>query len=359
METEFKGCEVIYGDTDSVFVKLPRKADGSLMTQEEAWNMSNTIASFVNDVEFGNEPAIVIENEKMYFPFLSFDSKKKYIGRKYEGPDTPPKLEYKGVELSRRDIPGVTKKMVKAVLDEIIPIDVKPEETSIDQVRARVKPVLVEQMEKLRLNKFPLEDYLISKGYRDNTKSNTVSQVQMVRRLNDRISKGEQTATPVLSGQRVEYLIPVGRGKVFERAVDPDWFRQKNMEVDRQYYLTNQIIKPLSRLLVYVYDIMQMARIYEGELQVQQAKIMTNTFMERTEPLSKFYTLGHPKKIKTTTKKKRKQMSLSKFFDFENSTTTMTRTMTKHIKKKSRKKETRTTSTTSKSGRCKPIHEFF
>ena len=266
---------LVVHNTDSVFVKMKtaeadaKAADNaSMMTQAEAWEKAEEVANFVNDVEFKNEPNIIIENEKLYYPFLSFDKKKKYIGRKFEGPASAPKLEYKGVELSRRDIPKVTKTIVMQVLQQIIPLDV--EDTSIETVRRRVRPVLLAGLRRLLDDGYALDDYLICKSYRDNTKSDTVAHVRMVQRLNRRIEKGLQLATPVLSGQRVEYLVAQGKGKVCDRAVDKGWFLQKQMRIDRHYYMTQQIIKPLQRLVEYFFQLSSVEKAFADRLLLQQ-----------------------------------------------------------------------------------------
>ena len=50
-------------------------------------------------------------------------------------------------------------------------------------------------------------------------------------------------------GDRVEFVIIQGPGKMFEKAEDPAWVREKNLVIDYQYYFTNQFKKPVQDLL--------------------------------------------------------------------------------------------------------------
>jgi DNA polymerase delta subunit 1 len=44
-------------------------------------------------------------------------------------------------------------------------------------------------------------------------------------------------------------VIVKGEGKMYEKAEDPAWVREKNIPLDFQYYFTNQFKKPVQDLL--------------------------------------------------------------------------------------------------------------
>lgn len=106
-----RGYEVIYGDTDSVFVRV---GDGH--TAEEARGMGAELARQVNDYwrawcrdEHGVESYLEMEFETLYTRFFlptkrdsSEGSKKKYAGLVYRG-DAEPELSVKGLEAVRTD----------------------------------------------------------------------------------------------------------------------------------------------------------------------------------------------------------------------------------------------------------------
>ena len=108
---------------------------------KQAWKLAEEAADFVSDVTFADEKEIVLEvsyssgcptvdafasqylnmphftagptsslgrfwtgqAEKVYWPYMIWDTKKRYIGRCFMHPEHPPKIDAKGVELVRRD----------------------------------------------------------------------------------------------------------------------------------------------------------------------------------------------------------------------------------------------------------------
>lgn len=113
-------AQVVYGDTDSLFVLCPGRA------REDAFRIGNEIAEAVTN---DNPYPVKLKLEKVYQPsilqvfltliscnawfecFIYFKTKKRYVGFMYEGPDQKePKYEAKGIETVRRDgCPAVAK----------------------------------------------------------------------------------------------------------------------------------------------------------------------------------------------------------------------------------------------------------
>lgn len=101
------GAEVIYGDTDSLFVKLPGR------TVKEAFSFGN---EFCKEVTASNPPPIQLKLEKVYGASL-MQTKKKYCGMKYESLDQiKPTFEAKGLETVRRDQCALTQKILRNAL---------------------------------------------------------------------------------------------------------------------------------------------------------------------------------------------------------------------------------------------------
>ena len=83
------GAEVVYGDTDSLFVYLKGK------TREQAFEIGNEIAKSITDM---NPRPIKLKFEKVYHPCVLL-AKKRYVGFKYESPSqTEPDFDAKGIE---------------------------------------------------------------------------------------------------------------------------------------------------------------------------------------------------------------------------------------------------------------------
>ncbi|MES1922191.1 DNA polymerase zeta, variant 2, partial [Bonamia ostreae] len=104
---EIENCEVIYGDTDSLFIKI--RSD-----KETALKIGKIIAQKISD---SNPFPVELEFEKIYFPSILV-SKKRYAGLKQEksAGKWQQELEYKGLEVIRRDsFPLLSKLMDKAL----------------------------------------------------------------------------------------------------------------------------------------------------------------------------------------------------------------------------------------------------
>ena len=96
--------QVVYGDTDSLFVKMPG------VTREQAFVLGNLMADEVTAV---NPAPVKLKFEKVYLPCLLM-AKKRYVGFKYESPhDLEPVFDAKGIETIRRDGFPAMQKMVE------------------------------------------------------------------------------------------------------------------------------------------------------------------------------------------------------------------------------------------------------
>lgn len=101
------GAEVVYGDTDSLFISLPGK------TKAEAFDIGEEIAEVVTQL---NPKPIKLKFEKVYHPCILL-AKKRYVGFKWESrKQTEPDFDAKGIETVRRDgTPAVQKIEEKAL----------------------------------------------------------------------------------------------------------------------------------------------------------------------------------------------------------------------------------------------------
>ena len=98
--------KVIYGDTDSLFVKFPN------LTIKQAYDASQLI---INHITNSNPHPMELKFEKNYLPWINL-AKKRYSGYKYETPDSKPEVESKGIEVIRRDYLPVVSKIMNKIL---------------------------------------------------------------------------------------------------------------------------------------------------------------------------------------------------------------------------------------------------
>lgn len=110
------GAEVVYGDTDSLFIHLPGK------TKEQAFDIGEQIAARVTAM---NPAPVKLKFEKVYHPCLLL-AMKRYVGHKYERRDQKePDFDAKGIEVIRRDgtpaLQKIEQKAIRYVLITLMP----------------------------------------------------------------------------------------------------------------------------------------------------------------------------------------------------------------------------------------------
>ncbi|MAJ82129.1 MAG: hypothetical protein CMF41_04360 [Legionellales bacterium] len=228
------GCKCIYGDTDSVFVSMPRSlVDGK--TKEELINnahkMGEVMADYVTQFFL---PPVFLEYEKTYSPYLLL-KKKRYAGLKFE-PGLPPKLHLKGIEAVRRDfaplLVDTQKKLLNAV---IIDGDIKK---GCDIVHNTVKD--------LYKDKIPLNMFTMTKKLSRPPEEYTAKAPHVELAL--KLAKKDPVMAPV-AGDRVEFVIYAGSAMISKRACVPKDITDGKYMVDREYYMNKQLKTPLLRIL--------------------------------------------------------------------------------------------------------------
>ena len=280
LENGYPGdAEVVYGDTDSVMVKftgVPRSMEG----MKQAWKLAEEAADFVSDVTFADEKEIVLEAEKVYWPYMIWDTKKRYIGRCFMHPEHPPKIDAKGVELVRRDNAKLVRDIYGRMVDAIMPLEGAAR--SVEETRKVVEKCLKEELDLIVDNKLPLSDYVITKSLKTGYKSDHLPHVQLVKKIMKRIQTGTLVREPPKSGQRIPYVIVQGKGQVYERAEDPSWITMKKEaaqnskekmnipQLDRIYYLEQQLKNAITKLTMYFHTADSVFRDAEGAVLRQQ-----------------------------------------------------------------------------------------
>ena len=223
------GSEVIYGDTDSIMVKLGLPPDDLTEHFRVATWLSTEISKTF-------KPPHDLEFEKLYAPYILY-SKKRYAAMKYESLTDKPKRDVKGIALVRRDNAPIVKDVLSECLDALL-VDKSPAE-ALNIAREHVRRVLD--------NEHALEKFVISKTLRTDYKMDTQPHVFVARKIFQR------RGFPLPSGSRVPFVYV--ENKLHPRAVqsskaeDPEYAMDNRLVVDRLYYINQQLRKPLVSLL--------------------------------------------------------------------------------------------------------------
>jgi DNA polymerase elongation subunit (family B) len=225
-ETEFGG-NVVYGDTDSIFITFSGKDLPACM--ETGKKVAERITSLCRK-------AHKIEYEKCFFPFLLF-CRKRYIGMKYEDDPKKCKRVGMGIALKRRDNAPIVKDIFGGALDILM------EERSLKNAQKFVQDMLVQVLQ----NKIPLNKYVITKQLRDDYKNPD----QIAHRvLANRMEERDAGNAPQV-GDRLPFIYVASRKdekKQGDRIEHLDYVKEKGLKPDVEFYITNQIQNPVAQL---------------------------------------------------------------------------------------------------------------
>jgi DNA polymerase elongation subunit (family B) len=247
VEEKIEGTEVVYGDTDSVFVKFKMEDDnGKKLLGLEAVQKSIEIGlKFEKIVKTMLKSPHNLEYEKTFWPFVLL-SKKRYVGNKYEFDTKKYKQTSMGIVLKRRDNAEIVKDIYGGVIDIIM---------NKKDIKAS-KQFLKESLMNLINGIYPLEKLVITKNLRAGYKD---PQSIAHKVLADRMGERDPGNKPQVN-DRIPYVyicVPEKKGKRIlqgNRIEHPQYIKENKLKPDYKFYITNQIMKPVAQVFSLVMD---------------------------------------------------------------------------------------------------------
>lgn len=240
---------MIVKNTDSIFLKF-----NSLKNDkgEELKGKERLQASIDKSLELSKafKPTLKsphdAEYEKTFWPFIIL-SKKRYVGNLYEEDVNKFKQKSMGIVLKRRDNANI----LKTVYGGMIQIILNEKDTS------KAIKFLQSQLKLLEAGNVDIDDLIITKtlksGYADPTK--IAHKV-----LADRMFERDPGSAPQVN-DRVPYVFIYNNSKQKilqgDRIEDPTYIKENKLKIDYAYYISNQIVKPVSQLLALVLESIQ------------------------------------------------------------------------------------------------------
>lgn len=240
--------EIIGHNTDSIFAIFPNKTTENgverKLTGKEAIMTSIKMASEASS-KFKQylKPPHDLEYEKTFWPFILF-SKKRYCANKYEHDDVKYKMNSMGIALKRRDNAPIVKHIYGGVLDIIL------KEQDLTKSVTFLKDNLMELID----GKFPLESLVITKSLRADYKDpEKIAHKVLAERMGER-----DPGNKPMVNDRIPfvYIENAKKEKVLqgERIEHPDYIKQHKLKPDYEFYITNQIMKPVLQLYALALD---------------------------------------------------------------------------------------------------------
>ncbi len=203
------GIEIVYGDTDSIFVKYePEAVEKLLLRIRQGLSMD-------------------VKIDKIYEPVIFTEAKKRYAGLLPNG-----KLDVVGLEAIRGDWANIAKTVQESVLELVLK----------DRSERRALEYVWKTASDVRAKKVPLREFIIWK-----TLTKPVGEyearsahVEVAKKL---LSEGWDLAV----GEKVGFVITKKPGKLFEKAQPYSLVTLD--DIDAEYYVNSQIVPAAMRVL--------------------------------------------------------------------------------------------------------------
>ena len=224
------GAEVVYGDTDSLFVYLKGR------TRDQAFDIGEDIARTITKM---NPRPVKLKFEKVYHPCVLL-AKKRYVGFKYESRDQQvPEFDAKGIETVRRDGTPAEQKIEENALKVLF--------RTADL--SQVKSFFQAQCAKIMRGKVSIQDFCFAKEvklgtYSDKGPPPPGALISARRMLEDPRLEPQY-------GERVPYVVVTGGpgARLIDRCVAPEvLLNDAQSELDAEYYISKNLIPPLERI---------------------------------------------------------------------------------------------------------------
>jgi DNA polymerase I len=212
------GFEVIYGDTDSVYIKEPNETD-----KKKIMEHANSFLKKIND-ELPGEMELEFEG---FYPRGIFVTKKRYALLDEKG-----NLIVKGLETRRRDWANVAKETQNKVLNAIL------HDKDPDKAAEIVKKII----QKIKNGEISLEDLAIN--------------TQITRNMGDYVTQGPHInaarkamkhGLEFKQGSMVTYIVTKKGSSISDKAKVIDFVEEG--DYDPEYYINNQVLPAVMRIL--------------------------------------------------------------------------------------------------------------
>lgn len=238
---------IIVHNTDSIFCKFPNDGKKGKEALKLAIATGQVAAKAIKPLL---PPPQSLAYEKTLWPFILF-SKKRYVGNLYEDDaNKKPKQKSMGIVLKRRDNAPIVKYIYGGIIDILMSGGTL--QASVDFLKTSLSD-LVE-------GRVPLSQLVISKTLKGNYKDPMKIAHKV---LAERIGERDPGNKPMVN-DRIPFIyikLPAGSESKLQgdRIEHPDYIRDNpdTMSPDYQFYITNQLLKPISQLYALCVDCLE------------------------------------------------------------------------------------------------------
>lgn len=239
-------ANVVYGDTDSLFVEInPRNpVTGERLEGKEAIQATIDITTEAGEfITKALKKPHDFEFDKAFYPFIIF-SKKRYVGNMYEENATDYVQKSMGIATKRRDYAPIVKTIYGGAIKILLG------NKDVGAAAAFVKKWVNDMMD----NKVSLNQLMLTKSLRSEYKTATPPAHKI---LANRIAARDPGNAPA-SGDRLSFIYfkpPVGfKGTQGDRVETPAFMKANGLKPDPEYYIEHQLENPVGQLFSILVD---------------------------------------------------------------------------------------------------------
>jgi DNA polymerase delta subunit 1 len=241
VESNFPGAKVRYGDTDSIMVQFDVEGRTGKDAIEHSWKLGERASKEISALFRSPNK---LELEKVYCPYFLY-SKKRYAAKMWvekvssdglEREVVFDKIDVKGLQVVRRDSCKFVRETCKKLLETIL--ETSDPTTSVALARTAKDDLLS--------GRVSVEDLTLTKSLSAEYKV-PMPHVEVTKKMRERNPGSEPQI-----GSRVPFVViqtKKGLDRLFEKAEDPEWVKEKNVPLDYMYYFEHQLKKPVEDLL--------------------------------------------------------------------------------------------------------------
>jgi DNA polymerase zeta len=230
-QAEYMGGKIVYGDTDSLFVRLPNKS------LEEAFMFGTELVDWVGK----NFPwPMKLVQEKVYLP-CCLVTKKRYVGRAFDSLDAEPRLDAKGIETIRRDTCPAVAVTVERIINSIF----SSSSGSVPAIIANLESICIKEFSRILRGQLPVKYFVFQNQVRDLSNYKDMNHLPPAARV--AVDTGRMDAA---RGERIAYVITQGMigSKLSEQVKHPSCVVEGSDQLNYEYYVTKQVIPAVQRI---------------------------------------------------------------------------------------------------------------
>ena len=224
-------ARVIYGDTDSIFIKMPG------ITIAKSIEYGKLLEKNITRDLYNKPNALVMEYEKVLCPLLLVTAK-RYASKKYEFDPNKGKINFMGLQLVKRDAPLICKTTMKEFFERAI----------MQADKQQAGKYVEDQITRLMTDKMSLDNFKITKKISKRFQDYTTVPPHIIahQRMIERIGPAEAPSV----GEGFEFVITRidKKSKGMSHAMVDYMYAEENglgKDIDKTHYLRTFVDNPL------------------------------------------------------------------------------------------------------------------